>query len=287
MLREKKIDMTLSKTNTYLWDKNKVRYQLMHTNGNSQKVFNWLFFPGGPGLDSSYFSTLTPHLNLPGNTWYIDFPNNGSNLIQDKNLQDFNAWLDDFIPIILHFPNSIYVGHSFSGMLPLLYPELENYLTGLVIIASAPSLWFEASAKMAKKKNLPDLTNVTMRYMEHPDEKTFWQASQAFAHYYFLPTFLEKGLRLLKNTPANPYGPHWWMSKVQEIHYSAKWIPQKTPTLLIGGAEDAVIPFSLFLEDKRFHRSNIQLEEVKSAAHFVWIDDLECVYNLLKSFIKK
>ena len=269
-----------------LWDENNVRYQLISTQGNCSKSFNWLFFPGGPGIDSSYFSTLTNHLTLPGNVWYIDFPNNGSNVIKEKDIQNFDAWLEMFMPIIAKFKNPIYVGHSFSAMLPLLYPELEEKLSGLVLLSSAPCLWFEASAQRAKQKGLPDVSGVLTEYMQNPNQETFWKANEAFAHYYFTPKFFQEGWALLEKTPVNPYGPFWWMPKVQTLNYSAKWIPQKVPTLIIGGAEDAVTPFSLFQHDERFHRSNIALHEISNVAHFPWMGALEEVKNLFSVFIR-
>lgn len=270
----------------YLWDKNKVRYQLVQSDPATDAAYNWLFFPGGPGIDSSYFATLTPHLTLPGNTWYVDFPNNGSNLIEEMDIKNLDAWLDFFMPTIKNFANPIYVGHSFAAMLPLLYPELEEYLKGLVLFNSAPKVWLSASAEMGKKKGLPDLTDVLTAYMQNPSNDTFTAANKAFAHYYFTPDSFQEGLALLEKTPANPYGPHWWMPKVMQMNYSATWIPARVPTLIIGGSEDAVTPFSLFKEDKRFQRDNIQLAEVPGVAHFPWVGNMQQVQILIETFIK-
>lgn len=284
----KGIFMTNNQTSRkFLWDEKKVRYRLTESNPSVSRVYNWLFFPGGPGIDSSYFSTLTPKLNLPGNIWYIDFPNNGSNLIKNSDVQNFDAWLEEFVPIISRFSNPIYIGHSFAGMLPLLYPELENYLKGLVLITTAPKLWFAASAEMGKKLGLPDLTAVLEAYMHNPNTDTFTTASKAFAQYYFTQEFLKEGLALLENTAANPFGPYWWMRKVQATNYSAEWIPKKVPTMIIGGREDAVMPFSLFLEDKRFQRKNIQLAEVPDVAHFPWFGNMKMVQDLFTKFINQ
>jgi len=41
---------------TYLYDANHVRYELYQT--HEGKPYNWLFFPGGPGADSSYLRSL-------------------------------------------------------------------------------------------------------------------------------------------------------------------------------------------------------------------------------------
>src|SRR3989344_3765241 len=104
------------------WDENKTRYRWVHQ--NEGPPVNWLFFPGGPGCDSCYFLNLLDELKLPGNCWLIDFPNNGDNEVSPE--YDFDEWYNCFLPAIARFKNPIYVGHSFSGMFPLLFPQLEG-----------------------------------------------------------------------------------------------------------------------------------------------------------------
>src|SRR5271170_5066336 len=79
-----------SKMKNYLYDSNHVRYELYQT--NEGKPYNWLFFPGGPGADSSYLRSLVDELKLPGNVWLIDLPGNGSNL-QDAPQDNFDSWI--------------------------------------------------------------------------------------------------------------------------------------------------------------------------------------------------
>jgi hypothetical protein len=55
----------------YFYDKNQVRFNLISTRG--KESVNWLFFPGGPGADSSYLLDLVNILNLPGNVWLYEF----------------------------------------------------------------------------------------------------------------------------------------------------------------------------------------------------------------------
>ena len=57
-----------------LYDSHRVRYNLYQTNRGTP--YNWLFFPGGPGADSSYLRSLVDELELPGNVWLIDLPGN-------------------------------------------------------------------------------------------------------------------------------------------------------------------------------------------------------------------
>lgn len=45
------------KNTNYLYDENHVRYELYYS--GEGKNYNWLFFPGGPGADSSYLNGPT------------------------------------------------------------------------------------------------------------------------------------------------------------------------------------------------------------------------------------
>jgi pimeloyl-ACP methyl ester carboxylesterase len=124
-----------SKMPNYLYDLDQVRYELYQTNEGMN--YNWLFFPGGAGLDSSYLRSLVDELNLPGNIWLIDLPGNGGN-IQDSFSENYDRWIEIYSRIFGQFDNPILVGHSFGGMFPLLFSELETHLKGFIILNSAP-----------------------------------------------------------------------------------------------------------------------------------------------------
>ena len=40
---------------------------------------NWLFLPGGPGIGSESLHELVDSAELPGTTWLVDLPGDGSN----------------------------------------------------------------------------------------------------------------------------------------------------------------------------------------------------------------
>ena len=140
---------------SYFYDPNLVRYELVKQ--GSGPAFNWLFFPGGPGADSCYFYSLIELLDLPGNIWLIDLPGNGSNVTPAVQNYNFDNWLTIFLPTIAKFQNPIIVGHSFGGILPLLFPDLEQQLKGLIILNSTPSLWLEKAVEYAKQFNLREV----------------------------------------------------------------------------------------------------------------------------------
>lgn len=254
----------------YFWDDDNVRYELAQSNNGT--AYNWLFVPGGPGADSSYFMSLLQDLKLPGNTWLIDFPANGSNAINGHLDYDFDRWLDIFPSVISKFQNAVYVGHSFGGMLPLLYPQLENLLKGFVILNAAPSLWLEEAALLAVQKGLPILLEPVNEFARNPSPETFEQALIACMPYYFPKQTLEIGKALLKDLPLNYRAAVWWLNKVMTINYSAQWVPEQVPTLIIGGTEDCICPSSLFEKDTRFNRKNIMWKNIVDAGHMPWVE---------------
>jgi len=267
----------------FYWDENNVRYQLANSNENGD--YNWLFVPGGPGGDSSYYTGLVKSLNLPGKCWLIDFPQNGSNIVDSADY-NFDQWLDLYLKVIEKFNNPIYVGHSFGAMIPLFFPQSEDILKGLVILNGAPSLWFAESAQKAKEKHRPDLTKPMQEFVGNPSEKTFAGALEACLPYYFPPESLEQGGALLKDLPFNYKAALWGQLMMSTQGFDAKWIPQQTPTLILGGSEDCITPFSLFEKDQRFHRKNILTKEVQNAGHIPWLEDTEAVRQAFNNFIR-
>ena|ERR1700722_13579534 len=268
----------------YFYDNNHVRYELTnpHTNG----PYNWLFFPGGPGADSSYFHSLNSILKLPGNVWHIDFPGNGGNVANTDVNYDFDNWFNIFLPIIQKFENPIIVGHSFGGMFPLLFPELEQYLKGLILLNSAPSLWLAEAVSYAKNFDLPSLAQEMQEFTENPNQETFKVALDACMPYYFPKKSLEKGRALLSDVSFQFQPAMWWQRKAMELNFSAKWIPQNVQTLILGCTHDCICPFSLFQKDTRFQRSNIELLNIEDAGHLGWVENPEAVKEAFVNFIK-
>lgn len=274
-------------TNNYFYDDNSVRYQLVKTNPG-HIVYNWLFVPGGPGVDSNYFLTLIKELDVPGNFWLIDLPANGSNITAQINADyDFDTWGDCLLSSIQKFQNPIYVGHSFSGMFPLLFPQLEQLLIGFIILNSAPSLWLEEAAKCAKENNISLLAEPLAEFEKNPNPETFKTFLIAAAPYYFPENNLKMGKKLLEQMTINYLATVWWVKKVHEINFSAKWIPQKVPTLILGSSHDFITPYSLFENDTRFQRKNITMNKIQNAGHFPWLEQMTIVKEAFRALAKQ
>lgn len=276
---------TGSTTSKYTYDQNGVRYQLVNTNPESNKNWSWIFIPGGPGLDSSSLLDLTQLLDLPGNTWLIDFPGNGDNVNTVSENYEYDQWFNCVIPMVKHFENPVVVGVSFGGMITLLTPDLEDYLKGVVILSSAPREWFNEAAEHAKKYNLPEFSSQLQKFTLYPSEETLKKLLDVlFPYYFYREESLVNGRALLLSTPFAFHPATWWMKKVSTYGYTATWIPENVPTLIIGNEFDGMTPFEIFQNDLRFLRPNIELVEIKEASHFNWIDNPDAVKKAFQHF---
>lgn len=262
------------------YDTQQIRYRLISTNGG--KPYNWLFIPGGPGADSSYFLTLTSLVDFPGNVWFIDLPGMGDHPADEH--YNFDTWFDIFLPMVKQFENPIVVGHSFGGMFPLLYPELENLLKGYIILNSAPSLWLEEAVHYGKQFKLPDLSREVAEFTQNPSQETCRVALDACMPYYFPPQTLELGRQMVAQFSFNFKPAVWWQRVAISTQFSAKWIPKKVPTLIIGATYDCICPYTLFRNDPRFKRPNIHQVHIDEGGHFPWIENPEKVVQALTHF---
>jgi len=265
----------------YLYDADQVRYALYQTNEGAN--FNWLFLPGGPGADSSYFCSLVDELKLPGNVWLIDLPGNGSN-VQESFAHNYDAWMELFPRVVERFANPVLVGQSFGGMFPLLFPELETKLKGFVILNSAPCLWMGEAVQYSQQFDLPDLSPEMQAFTLNPNQETFNVALNACLPYYFPKESLERGRELMLQIPVQWQPAVWWQRKALELDFSAKWVPQQVPTLIVGAKYDCICPFSLFQKDERFSRSNIQMFYIDNAGHLPWVENPAAVRRAFDAF---
>lgn len=266
----------------YFYDANHVRYDLAAS--HKGEPYNWLFFPGGPGADSRYFYSLLELLQLPGNTWLVDMPGNGDNTENISDNYSYDQWLDIFPAVIEKFPNPILIGHSFGAMLAFLTPEMENALKGFVVLNSAPCLWTQEAVEYAKQYGLPDLSAEMQAFTLNPNPATFSAALEACMPYYFPKDSLEKGKALLSGLPFRYQAAAWAQSKLHAMNYSAKWVPQQVPTLVVGGTHDCIVPHYLFKRDKRFERPNIEMVNIENGGHLGWIENPKALQRAFAKF---
>ncbi len=274
------------------FDENRVRYKRAasrpgQNENQNEKKYNWLFLPGGPGADSQYLQSLIDLLQLPGDVWLVDFPGNGDNTENIPSDYDYDAWFSCLLPAVKRFENPIIVGHSFGGMFPLCFNEMEKLLKGLVILNSTPSLCQQEALDYAKNFELPDLTNEMGAFVQTPNQETFNAALGACMPYYFPKQSLDRGKALLADVPFTFQPAVWWQIEMVKRNFTAEWVPQKVPTLIIGGRYDCIVPFSVFQKDARFHRGNIQMVKIEEGGHMPWIEEPQKVKEEFERFCQK
>jgi pimeloyl-ACP methyl ester carboxylesterase len=268
--------MTTIIINSYLWTKSGCRLQLIRA--SEGKNLHWLFLPGGPGLGSEALSPLTSILKLPGTSWHVDLPGDGSN-----RAGSIKHWKPAFLEAVRAFENVILVGHSRGGMFALATPELQKNLKGLVLLDTAPdNSWQQHFARRIKKHPLPEADKLEKAYRKNPSNASLKAFILAGTPYMFNKASLKKGTESLKNLPYN-YKAIQWTQAHFDPTYTAKWIP-KIPTLILSGEDDLATPLSLF-QKKQYKRSNILQREIKDAGHFPWIENPRGVISAFNDYV--
>ena len=267
-----------------LFDKFGNRFRLIRSSADT-RAYNFVFLPGGPGACSDYFLPLIERLALPGHYWTLDLFGSGTLPPKvDFSAFDYRQWFDWLPKLANTLPNTVLVAHSFAGILALSEPELETSLSGLILLNTAPRLWHEAAEQKLQQLDLTlDDAQITP-YIDRPTQQSYEQAQQACAPLYFTEAYLPQGKAML--TALNlPYQTatfflNWALHNV----YTFSWLPKKLPTFILGGAQDAIMPFHLFTRDQRFFRNNISLYEIENAGHICWLEQPQEVADILNEF---
>ena len=283
------------RSNNYLFDNNLTRYQLVKSIPG-KIAYNWLFFPGGPGIDSEYLLPLIDKLDIEGNCWLIDFLNNGNN-VSNENKSDpkkiCESWDSCFLSVVNKFENPIVVGHSFSGFYPLFFPALEKILKGFVILNSAPipprplDIDTKHFEQHARENKLPFRDETISNFLSKPSISTIKEVYLSMVPYAFSAEYIAQGIKAVENFIANVDTSYWWLTEGSKKYTTIKWIPEKVPTLLLGGTHDFITPLSLFEQDLRFHRDNIEIMSIPNAGHFSWIEQGALINDAICSFKKR
>lgn len=247
---------------------------------------NYAFLPGGPGMGSESLIELVALLSdsLNDNLWLLDLPNDGSNRSADFS---FSNWRQALIEVSETLPNLIFVGHSTGGMYLQSIPELENKISGLVLMDSAPDCsWQVAFEQYCNQHPIDGMENILQNYMASPNDEHLKQLTVISAPYCFAESHQEIGKQLFNNLPINHEATAWSTANFDNL-YQANWAPKTVPTLIFSGELDKITPVSNFSQRKEYLRDNIIIDIVEKAAHFPWIENPEKVLALFLAHRKR
>ena len=247
-------------------------------------LLNWLFLPGGPGIGSESLHELVDVAELPGTSWLVDLPGDGSNVAAPGAPADpFGAWPQVLLEAADAVPNPVFVGHSTGGMYLLSTPDLDDRLAGLVLISTAPvASWLPAFVAMTEQHPLPAVVAATEVYENDPTDPHLAAIAVASAAWNFGPDTVETGRELLGRMPFNRRAVDW-SDRNFDHTYAAAWWPATVPTLIVSGADDRIVTQQLW-DDKRYRGKHITRTIIDRGAHFPWIENPAAVRDALQDF---
>lgn len=146
----------------------------LHLAASAAGPWNWLFVPGGPGLGSQSLRNLVTAVRVPGATWLVDLPGDGSNRDLPDVRDPYAHWPGVLVEAAQALRHVVMVSHSTGGMFMLSVPELEAHLAGIALISSAPhSGWRDAFGQYAREHPIPAVETAAARY----GRRTMWSPS--------------------------------------------------------------------------------------------------------------
>jgi len=247
---------------------------------------NWLFLPGGAGIGSESLHELVDCADLPGTTWMVDLPGDGSNTDAPGAPADpYTVWPQVLLEAADAVPNAIYVGHSTGGMYLLSTPELETRLAGMILVSTGPDCTgLRTFIAMTEQNPLPAVDAATEVYEKDPTDSHLAAIAVASAAWNFGPETVDSGRDLLARMPYN--GPAVaWSDENFDHTYTSAWWPATLPTLIISGSDDRIVAQHLW-DDDRYRGPHITHAIIDGGAHFVWIENPAAVRQALQEFAR-
>jgi pimeloyl-ACP methyl ester carboxylesterase len=234
---------------------------------------NWLLLPGGPGIGSQSLRGLAETIDVPGVTWLVDLPGDGSNTVDGD---PFARWPGVLVEAARALPRVVFVGHSTGGMYLLSVPALESLLTGLVLVSSAPHAgWLDDFARMTREHPLPAVEAAGAAYEADPTGANLGRIVAASAPWNFTAAGTAAGVAMLAGMPYNPAAVDWSAQHFDST-YELRWWPATLPTLIVSGAQDRIVTQRLW-DEPRFQGDHVLRHRIEDAAHFPWIEQPDAV----------
>lgn len=133
---------------------------------------NWLFLPGGPGIGAESLIELVQTIEVPGTSWLVDLPGDGSNVNAPGAPADpYSLWPRVFLEAVAAVDNPVCVGHSTGGEYILSIPDLEDRIRGMALVSTAPDAgWMPVYEAMTQANPLPGVIEAAEQYSRQPSD---------------------------------------------------------------------------------------------------------------------
>ena len=246
---------------------------------------NWLFLPGGPGIGAESLIELVETIDVPGTSWLVDLPGDGSNVAAPGAPADpYSVWPQVFLEAVAAVKNPVCVGHSTGGEYLLSVPDLASRIRGMALVSTAPNAgWMPVYEAMTRADPLSGVTTATEEYLRRPSDETLGRMAVESAPWNFTPAALSQGRDLLTRMPYNMAAVEWSDQHFDRT-YNAKWWPDQLPTLVLSGAQDRIVTQTLW-DDARYAGPNVIRRTVADAGHFLWIDQPRAAHDAFAELV--
>jgi pimeloyl-ACP methyl ester carboxylesterase len=251
----------------------RLRARARHAGGD----LDWLFLPGGPGIGSESLHELVDAVAVPGTSWMVDLPGDGSNVGAPGAPADpYAAWPQVLLEAAQAVAQPVFVGHSTGGMYLLSTPALEELLAGLVLVSTAPDAsWMAAFAAMTHRDPLIAVDRATAGYDAAPTDANLSAVAVASAPWNFGADTVATGAALLGRMPYNRAAVAW-SDEHFDTTYAATWWPRALPTLIVSGDDDRIVTQDLW-DAPAYRGAHVLRRTIAGGAHFPWIERPDAV----------
>lgn len=244
---------------------------------------------GGPGGTHLNFKPHLDSLTACAQLIYIDQRGCGFSDESDTDLYTLEQNVEDIEALRKHLGlEKIWVlGHSYGGMVAMSYAlKYQNYLNGLLLMATSPSHRFLEKAK----KYVEEHGNKAQKYYAEKLWEGSFQSEEEVEEYYKVMQPLYS-IKSSNNDQKKPYVKRAYrvlnkgfstFLRTFDLTEDLKNID--VPTLIVAGKHDWITPVS---ESEEIHQQipHSTLHILENSGHSVFVDENKNCISLIKNFI--
>ena len=250
-----------------------------------------LVLHGGPGIDHSPVRpTVTPLADL-GQILLIDQCGHGRSDYGRPDDWTVEAWASDIAELcdVLEVTKPILFGSSFGAMVALavagMFPELPS---ALVISNSGAGIIDHDATKEAFRRLGGDaVADIAWQSLEHPSPEASEAYHEACLPFYsHRPGAAEFARSMFASSIRTPEVGTHFQSTIKSLRPDRHAATVVCPTLILVGSDDVMVPEPVaHILHGFFSPSVATLDLVPDAGHFLYRDNPEHAYRVLRSFI--
>lgn len=246
---------------------------------------------GGPGIDhSSVRPTVEPLADL-AQILLMDQCGHGRSDRGQPSDWNIKSWATDVAELCdaLEIRRPILFGSSFGAMVALavagLFPELPSAL--VLSNSGAGLIDHEATREAFRRLGGDDVAEIAWQGLENPGPATTKAYNEACLQFYsHRPGAAEFAESMFENAIRTPEVGRHFQSTIKTLEPSRYAATVECRTLILCGTDDVMVPQTVAyaLRDS-FPRDRARLEFVPDAGHFLYRDNPEHAYEVLRAFV--